>query len=547
MAKEDTDKILSCPVPRQKWSDFHKACEGKKVIIIGCGKVLESYLSKSNLKYTIYCFCDNSEAKVGQKLGQILEIGKVNSDYSEEQICPLDILSDIDINNYVFLICSTKYYKELYDEVKRSGSDSIFCYYLLEKERFLYKIEIYKLHISKLADEWLEKNTGWNKRQRMLRKRFKSIWQYPVVQNKIVFISFGGKGYLDHGRYITEEIIRQKLNWEIVWFVSDITVKVPDRIRLVNSNDFEQKLYELSTAKVWISNADMPLYVCKRKEQIYIQTKHWTGITLKKFYLDSRYICKNKSQRYNWKRNGRMMDYVITGSHFDSDSCKRGFRPKGKCIELGSARTDILFHPNGEKERLLLEFGLNKDVHIALYAPTYRFQWQQNNYEYVKPEYQLDYAKLIDALERKFGGEWYVFMKLHPGIREKGARTEDYDKVIDVSLHEDTQELLAICDLLISDYSSIMFEPAYLKKPVFLFATDLEDYLKNDYDMLLDIHSLPFPLAESNEQLMELIKEFNYNQYKQQLERFLEPFHIKEDGHACERIVEFIKDIINVS
>ena len=239
------------------------------------------------------------------------------------------------------------------------------------------------------------------------------------------------------------------------------------------------------------------------------------------------------------------MDYIITGSHFDSESCRRGFRPKGKCVELGSARTDILFFPNGAKEAIIQEYALGKDIHIALYAPTYRYLWHKNDYASAKADYQLDYNSLIEALEQKFGGEWYVFVKLHPGIREQGVRTEDFGKVIDVSLREDTQELLASCDIMISDYSSIMFEPAYVKKPVFLFTTDLENYLKTDYDMLLDIRSLPFPLAENNEQLFRLIEEFDYGYYKQQLEQFLESFETKEDGHARERVVEFLKVIIN--
>lgn len=119
------------------------------------------------------------------------------------------------------------------------------------------------------------------------------------------------------------------------------------------------------------------------------------------------------------------------------------------------------------------------------------------------------------------------------------------DRMINISAYPDGEEFIAACDILISDYSSIMFEPAYVKKPVFLYATDIDAYLKNDYELLLDIRSLPFPLAENNEQLMQNIRNFDREQYEARLTEFLDSFHTREDGQACRRITAFIKDLLS--
>ena len=121
------------------------------------------------------------------------------------------------------------------------------------------------------------------------------------------------------------------------------------------------------------------------------------------------------------------------------------------------------------------------------------------------------------------------------------------DRVINVSLYPDGEEFVAASDILVSDYSSIMFEPAYVKKPVFLYATDIDEYLENDYDLLLDIRSLPFSLAENNEELIGAIRAFDQEEYQKRLDQFLSGYRLREDGNSCQRIVEFIDSLVSKS
>lgn len=104
--------------------------------------------------------------------------------------------------------------------------------------------------------------------------------------------------------------------------------------------------------------------------------------------------------------------------------------------------------------------------------------------------------------------------------------------------------MISASDILISDYSSIMFEAAFVKKPVFLFATDLQDYIANEYELLIPYHELPFPVAESNEELEQNILELNLESYKENVESFLDRYGVHEDGHASDRTAAFISDWI---
>jgi CDP-glycerol glycerophosphotransferase (TagB/SpsB family) len=90
-----------------------------------------------------------------------------------------------------------------------------------------------------------------------------------------------------------------------------------------------------------------------------------------------------------------------------------------------------------------------------------------------------------------------------------------------------------------------MFEPAFVKKPVFLFATDRKEYIDKEYDLLIDYDTLPFPIAESNEELARNIENFNQAEYEKKLDAFMEKYGVHEDGHASERAAEFISGLID--
>ena len=244
------------------------------------------------------------------------------------------------------------------------------------------------------------------------------------------------------------------------------------------------------------------------------------------------------------KEDGKVMDYVISGSEFDENSCRKGFNYQGKFLRFGSSRSDAMFLQKKYKEKICKYFNLGLDENILIYAPTYRIQSNQN-YHYDLKWQDLNFDSLINSLKQKWNSKWKIFLRLHPSIRIKSEQIKKPDYVIDVSNYDDGQELLAGSDILISDFSSIIFEFAYVMKPIFLYAPDKNIYEKENRKLLLDYDSLPFPISTTNEELSEQIINFDENKYKQDVKAFLDKYGVHEDGHASERAAKFIVDLLN--
>jgi CDP-glycerol glycerophosphotransferase (TagB/SpsB family) len=315
---------------------------------------------------------------------------------------------------------------------------------------------------------------------------------------------------------------------------------------VVTYRNWKKDIYEMETAYIWIINTEIPEYYIKREGQIYIHTKHWASVTLKKFYLDSSTITDIPENVKKWRYNSQCMDYIITGSDFDTESCRRGFDFHKEVIQIGSPRSDAMFEKEKYKEKICGYYHLPKEYKILLYSPTYRYKTtEQSKHTAVARNIELDYSLLKNCLELSFGGEWYIMLRLHPAVANESKNIEKPEFIIDASNYEDGEELASACDVMISDYSSIMFEPAFVNKPVFLFATDRKDYIDKEYDLLIDYDTLPFPIAESNEELLRNIENFDQAEYEKKLDAFMEKYGVHEDGHASERAAKFISGLID--
>ena len=139
------------------------------------------------------------------------------------------------------------------------------------------------------------------------------------------------------------------------------------------------------------------------------------------------------------------------------------------------------------------------------------------------------------------GGESVtVLVRMHPNLIGKvnTSHLVAYDGVHDATRYHDMQELLSVADMLITDYSSSMFDFAMQGRPCMLYATDANAYDRGFY---FDLKELPFPLAESEEQLLASIEGFNHEAYTSRLKTFFtERVGLKENGHAAEALAEWM-------
>ena len=369
---------------------------------------------------------------------------------------------------------------------------------------------------------------------------------FPIKKNKIVMWTFEcGGGYGCSPKYVEEEILKRnregKSNYEIVWLLNDITKEFPSGIKKVE-NTLWNRAYHLSTANTWISNTRTFYGTKKRKKQKYIQTWHATicikpigkyrgNLFPKMAYLVSEY-------------DSKLVDYVLSGSTWCDYMYRDGLIYDGEIIKTGTPRCDVLFNQRNEKRnQMRMEYKISQDTKIMLYAPTFRGGSQNKNRSVNAEEATVDFVRLINSLEKKFGGTWYVFLRLHPQLaaKMKGLKVGQIsERLIDVSQRPDMNEIIAAADAFLTDYSSAIFEGGMIGIPGFIYADDLEEYIADRGDLFFDMYKLPFPVALNNEELMENILRFDEQKYQKDLNKFIKEVGIFEDGKASERVVELI-------
>lgn len=356
---------------------------------------------------------------------------------------------------------------------------------------------------------------------------------FPVKKNKIVCCNMKGKRYGDNPKYIIDEILRQGLDYEIVWLIKpEYKEEVPDGIRQVDYNIFNIA-YELATSRFWIDSNTKPIGCLKRKNQYYIQTWHGS-YGLKKIYGD----IPDKINAFDIrsiKYNSRIQDLIVSNSGFATDIYRRAFWYRGEILECGSPRNDIFFEDCSQYAGKVKDFFHIQGKKMVLYAPTYRNDFGTD-------AYHLDFDLLKRSLEKRFGGEWVVLIRLHPyNIADAEKFIEYTDDVLNATGYSVMQELLAVCDVLISDYSSCMFDFVTKGKPCFMYATDVERY-KDERDFYFDVHELPFPLAENNEEMERNILDFDEKKYEEELLKLFDKVKLCDKGNSCVQVVKWITE-----
>lgn len=366
------------------------------------------------------------------------------------------------------------------------------------------------------------------------------LYCFPIQKNKIVFVNYKGKGYGDNPKYIADEILRQRLPWKMIWLVRGDAMNVPSCIKTVNLDGLKA-FYELSTAKFLVSNAknNVPTnYLTrKKKNQLYLQT--WHGDFGPKFIEKEIEDTFSPGYLARSKTDSAATSAVLSGNEFFTTVLKESFWLPEECeiLEYGVPRNDIYFRGDEERNRLKLQMGFSLNDHILLYAPTFRDDYDLSCYS-------IDLERARRSLsKRENGSTWKVIVRLHPNISSETALFQYNDSIIDGSSWSDQQELCLVSDCLITDYSSIFADFLLMRKPVFLFAPDLDKYAdKSAGRGLRDLYyHLPFALCRNQQELEESIESFIEEDYREQVEAYmLEYYRSFDDGHASERVVNYL-------
>lgn len=364
---------------------------------------------------------------------------------------------------------------------------------------------------------------------------------FPIKNNKILFDNFYGKGYGESPKYIAEEFHNKHPDLKLFWLSNNPKDSFPEYINVVSTHGIK-KFYNFSTSKVIINNVRGLYGFKKRKGQIYLQTWHG-GYGPKKIegeveeILDPVYV---RTAKYD----GKITDAILAGTELTENQFKNSFwlNPNCEILKFGLPRNDFLIN-NKDNQSLIGDIrkkllGEQKyDNIIILYAPTFRDDGSTDGYK-------IDFTKLLDAFERKLQKKCTILIKLHPNVENADKLFKVSNAIKNMSSYRDTQELLLVSDYIISDYSSIIFDAALLKKICFICALDIEEYKKNG--RLSDsIYSYPFPISFSNDELVKQVENFDQNKYNMDINDFFKTHQFFDKGNAAEQTCNWIMKNIN--
>lgn len=353
---------------------------------------------------------------------------------------------------------------------------------------------------------------------------------FPLEKKKVVFSNFNGGGYGDNPKFIAEEFLRRGLNYKLYWVAASRDYVFPSGIRPVRPNT-ASFVYHMATAGYWIDNTRKLYDFKKRPQQYYIQTWHG-GPGLKKVEQD----CESALSReyISWaKRDSQYIDLFLSCCRWCSLLYHRSFWYQGPLLEQGIPKNDMFFQdPAPYQQRVREHFHLSPDMHLVMYAPTYRDNRSTSMYN-------LDYERLLATLTQRFGGSWAVLVRLHPNVNYHDYPIAYTDTILNASPYENMQELLVAVDVIISDYSGCAFDFLMLSRPGFLYAEDYEE-IRRTKDYYFTLEELPFTLAFSNEKLMEHILHFDEKLYEEKCRKYREQIQYFDSGHASQAVVDVI-------
>lgn len=359
----------------------------------------------------------------------------------------------------------------------------------------------------------------------VIKNVLKVFWIFPIKKNKIFLMSFDGTSYGYDSKALVEYIERYELGrWKLIWGINDeknFSELIIDDLSFVKIKSF-LGFFHMITAGTLFYNINPPSYIPFRKEQLLINT--WHSISYKKV---GRYIGEKNKEQVNLTTH-----YLSHSEKFTEWVLRDSFLYHGEVVPSGVPRNDIFFNTIQVTvcREVRQKLGVKDGVKILLYAPTFR-----KNFEY--EDSGLDFVNLHKVLRERFGSDWIIMYKLHPMIASKYKI--ECKEAIDVSMYQDMQELLCAIDIFISDYSGGMWDFALSKKPVFIFAPDVDEYDKSR-GLYMDCADLPFSVAKNNWELTRNIMAFDEERYNCKLTDYFDFMGNYEKGVASKTVMELI-------
>ncbi|MDQ0206803.1 bifunctional glycosyltransferase/CDP-glycerol:glycerophosphate glycerophosphotransferase [Alkalicoccobacillus murimartini] len=358
----------------------------------------------------------------------------------------------------------------------------------------------------------------------------------------ILYESFLGKNYSDSPKYIFEYLNQAHPDkYKHIWVFDKGRKELPFKSTQVKRFGFKH-MYYMARSKYMVNNMRQPKWFVKRKEQIFLET--WHGTPLKKLVFDMNEVhSANPNYKLDFYEQSRSWDYLVSANKYSTQIFKRAFLFDNEILEYGYPRNDLLYSPDKDKiaSELKEKLEIPLDKKIVLYAPTWRDD------EYYKPgKYKFKLTMDLERMREELGNEYFFIVRTHYFIADHLDLDNVSDFVFNGSKYDDITELYLLSDVLITDYSSVFFDFANLKRPILFFTYDLEKYRDTLRGFYIDLQEDgPGPLIMNNDELISTLKNLDEvsSNYRDRLDRFHNEYCELDDGLASKRISE--KVIVN--
>ncbi len=364
--------------------------------------------------------------------------------------------------------------------------------------------------------------------------------RYSIEEKTILFESFQGRIYAcsPKAMYLAALKDERFSDYNFIWAVRDVKkyafLKENRNTKVVKYRTNEY-MRALARAKYWVTNSTMLPHVIPSKEHVFIQT--WHGTPLKRLGCDIKNQGNNAQKlseiHKQYTTQGRRITHFLSPSEFYTQKIGSAYaQGKEKFVECGYPRNDFLFsHTAEDVKRIKESLGIPMDKKVLLYAPTFR----DNTFERGKG-FHYDIGIDFDMLKKELSDDYVVLFRAHYFIIDKFDMEKYEGFVYDVSKYDDINDLYIISDMLLTDYSSVFFDFANLKRPIMFFMYDFEEYKNNLRDFYLEMSELPGPIVYKNEELCKMIrkaeKDFCCDEKYQQ---FNKRFNTYNDANSSNR------------
>lgn len=358
----------------------------------------------------------------------------------------------------------------------------------------------------------------------------------PLQQKSYLFTSYSGSSISDSPLYIAKELSRNSRNK--IYFASKNINK--DRL-FCESNNLNFELVDtaslkypklLASCKYVTTNSRVPTFFNKRNNQIFINT--WHGTPLKTLGAGMRSGIRDIGRNQN---QFLMSDYFLHPNTFTKEKISEDFCMdalfSGQHILQGYPRNDPFFYNEEKKQFIKSKLKLN-DKKIFAYMPT----WRGETINSINTEtYKQELATLLEKLDNSLPDDTVLIVKLHQSLNIVNI-SNSYKNIVYYPDSFDIYEILSVSDLLITDYSSIMFDYLYAKKPVILFTYDYEQY-NEERGFYIDTKETPFSKAYTTEELILLLKSpLSTEGYSEYIKRFCLPYQESFSVQSINNIYE---------